>query len=91
MDHWSSHIPKNNPPQQFHEWSFEQGDRKWQQDELEHGFELWDDFFWRKTKCVGARISAGCPCGVHEVGGTPQGGGRALCPRGQMVAPLVCS
>ena len=27
------------------------------------------------------------PCGAHEAGGVPQGGGRALCPRGQMVGP----
>ena len=71
MDHWRSHIPKNNPPKQFCEWTFEQGDLKWQQDELELGFELVDDFFWRKTKCVGARISGGGPRGVHEVGGVP--------------------
>ena len=87
MDHWRSHIPKNNPPKQYCEWSFEQGDRKWQQDELEHGFELVDDFFWSKTKCVGARISGGGPRGVHEAGGAPQGGGRALDPRGQLVRP----
>ena len=62
-----------------------------QQDELEHGFELCGDFFWRKTKCVGAGISEGGPHGAHEAGGAPQGGGRALCPRGQMVGPLVCS
>ena len=81
-----SQIPKN-PPKQFCEWSFDQGDRKWQQDELELGFELLDDFFWRKTKCVGARISGGGPRGVHEAGGAPQGGGRALHPPGQVLAP----
>ena len=32
---------KQQSPKHFCEWSFEQGDRKWQQDELEHGFELW--------------------------------------------------
>ena len=80
-------MPRNYPPKQFFEWSFEQGDRKWQQDELELGFELVDDFFWRKTKCVGARISGGGPCGVHEAGCAPQGGGRALHPRGHMVGP----
>ena len=41
---WRSHIPRNNLPKQFDEWCFEQGDRKWQQDELELGFELVDDF-----------------------------------------------
>ena len=73
MDHWRSHIPKNNPPKQFFEWSFEQGDRKWQQDELELVLELVGEFFWRKTKCVGARLSGGDPCGVHEAGGTLRG------------------
>ena len=34
----------NNPPKQFCKWSFAQGDKKWQQDELEHGFEQRDDF-----------------------------------------------
>ena len=59
--------------------------------EQEHGFELWDDFFWRKTKCLGAGRSGGGPREAHEAGGAPQGGGRALCPRGQMVAPGVFS
>ena len=45
-----SHTEEQSPQKQFCEWSFEQRDQKWQQDELEHGFELWEDFFWRKTK-----------------------------------------
>ena len=65
-----SHTEEQSP-KQFFEWSFEQGDRKWQQDDLELGFELVGDFFWRKTKCVGARISGGGPRGVHEAGGAP--------------------
>ena len=85
MDHWRSHIPKKNPPKQFCEWSFEQGDRKWQQDELELRFELWEDFFWRKTKCVGARISGGDPRWVHEAGGAPSTF------VGTWWVPLVCS
>ena len=36
---------------------------------------------------MGAGISGGGPRGAHEAGGAPQGGGRALCPRGQMVGP----
>ena len=36
---------------------------------------------------MGAGIIGGEPRGAHEVGGMPQGGGRALCPRGQMVGP----
>ena len=36
---------------------------------------------------MGAGISGGGPRGAHEAGGVPQGGGRALCPRGQMVGP----
>ena len=63
---------------------FEQGDRKSQQDELEHGFELGGDFFWRKTKCVGAGISGGGHVGPMRQGACP--GGRAhpgpSCPGG---------
>jgi len=79
LDHWRSHIPKNNPPKQFCEWSFEQGDRKWQQDEEEHEFELWSDFFGRKKEWIGAGISGWGPRGAHKVGG------RALHPCGQLV------
>ena len=35
---------KNNPPKQFCEWSFEQGDQKSQQNELELMLELDGDF-----------------------------------------------
>ena len=35
---------KEQSPKQFCEWSFEQGDRKWQQDELELVLELVGDF-----------------------------------------------
>ena len=38
-------------------------------------------------KCVGAGISGGEPRGAHEAGGCTQGGGRALDPRGQVLAP----
>ena len=34
-----------------------------------------------------AGISGGDPCGVHEAGGAPRGGGHALDPRGQVLAP----
>jgi len=71
LDHWRSHIPKNNPPKQFFEWSFEQGERKWQQDEIELMLELVGDFFGRKKKCVGAGMSGGGPPGAHEAGGAP--------------------
>ena len=37
---------KQQSPKVVCEWSFEQGDQKLQQDELELGFELVDDFFW---------------------------------------------
>ena len=73
MDDWRSHIPRNNPPKQFCEWSFEQGDRKWQQDELELVLELVDEFFGRKKKCGGARISGGGPPWAHEAGARPRG------------------
>ena len=41
------------------EWSFEQGDRKSQQNELELVLELDGDFFGKKMECVGASISGG--------------------------------
>ena len=70
MDQWRSHIPRNNLPKQFTERCFEQGDRKWQQDEQELEFELASDFFGRK-ECVVAGMSGGDPRGVHEAGGAP--------------------
>ena len=69
MDQWRSHIPSNNLPKQFCEWSFEQGDRKSQQNELELMLELDGDFFGKKMECVGAGISGGDPQGAHETGG----------------------
>ena len=80
-----SHIPKNNPPKQFCERSFEQGDRKWQQDELELVLELVIRVWGRKKECMGARISGGGPPWAHEAVG------RALHPRGKVVGPLVSS
>ena len=71
LDQRRSHIQMNNPPKQFCEWSFEQGDLKLQQNEQEHEFELRDDLFWRKTKWMGAGISGGEPCGTHKAGGAP--------------------
>ena len=44
-----------------------------------------DDFFWRKKKCVGARISGGGPCGVHEAGGAPHMVG----PPGVFSVPII--
>ena len=41
----------------------------------------------RKMKCVGVGISGGGPPLAHEAGGTPRGCGRALHPRGQVLAP----
>ena len=38
-------------------------------------------------KCVGAGISGGGPPGAHEIGGAPRECGRALHPRGQVLAP----
>ena len=87
MDQWRSHIPRNNLPKQFCERCFEQGDRKSQQNELELVLELDGDFFGRKKKCVGAGISGGEPPWAHEAGGAPCRGGRALDPRGQVLAP----
>ena len=53
--------------------------------------ELDGDFFGRKKKCVGAGISGGEPPWAREAGGAPCRGGRALDPRGQVLAPLLCS
>ena len=50
--------------------------------------QLDSDFFGRKKKCVGAGIS-GEPPWAHEAGGAPYRGGRALDPRGQVLAPPV--
>ena len=77
----------SNPLKQFCKWSFEQGDRKWQQNELEHGFEQWWDFFWRKTKWMVAGISEGAPRRTHKPGERAQGGGRALQACGPLVQP----
>ena len=71
MDQWRSHIPRNNPPKQFCERCFEQGDRKWQQNELGLAFELDNGACGRKKECVGAGISGGGPPWAHEAGGTP--------------------
>ena len=49
--------------------------------------ELDEDFFGKKMECVGAGISGGGPPWAHEAGGAPRGCGRALHPRGQVLAP----
>ena len=48
--------------------------------------ELDGDFFGRKKKCVGAGISGGGNHGPTRQG-APCRGGRALDPRGQVLAP----
>ena len=87
MDQWRSHIPRNNLSKQFCEWSFEQGDRKSQQNELELALELDGDFFGKKMECVGAVISGGGPPGAHETWGATRGGGRAPHSCGLVLAP----
>ena len=52
--------------------------------------ELDGDFFGRKKKCVVAGISGGGHRGPMRQGVRP-GGGRALDPRAQVLAPLLCS
>ena len=79
---------KEQSPKKFCERCFEQGDQKSQQNELELVLELDGDFFGRK-KCVGAGISGGGPPWAHEAGGRAQGGGRAVDPLGQVLAPLA--
>ena len=49
--------------------------------------ELVGDFFGRKKECVVVGISGRGAPGAHEAGGTPRGVGRALDPRGQVLAP----
>ena len=49
--------------------------------------ELDGDYFGKKMECVGAGISGGGPPWAHETGGVPKGCGRALHPRGQVLAP----
>ena len=75
-------------PKQFCEWSFEQGDRKWQQDELGLGFELASDVFGRKKECVVAGISGGATRGPRGRG-RAQGVGRALHPCDQTRSRLA--
>ena len=62
---------KQQSPKAVCEWSFEQGDRKWQQSELELMLELDGDFFERNKKCVGARISGGWYHGPTRQGVRP--------------------
>ena len=78
---------KEQSPKQFCERSFEQGDRKSQQNELELVPELDIGVCGRKKECMGAGISGGGPPWAHEAGGAPRGVGRALHPRGQVDAP----
>ena len=63
---------KEQSPKQFCERCFEQGDRKWQQNELGLGFEL-DNGVCGRKECVGAGISGGGPPWSHEGGGAPRG------------------
>ena len=58
-----------------------------QQNELELVVELDNGVCGRKKECVGARISGWGPRGAHDAGGMPRGVGRALHPRGQVLAP----
>ena len=88
MDQWRSHIPSNNLPKQFCEWSFEQGDRKSQQNELELVLELDCDFFWEEEVCRCRNKWRGATMGPRGRG-RAQGGGRALEPRGQVLGPPV--
>ena len=53
--------------------------------------ELDGDFFGKKMECVGAGISGGGPPWAHEAGRATPIGGRTLDPRGQVLAPLLCS
>ena len=48
-------------------------------------------FFGRKKKSMGAGIGGGGSPWAHEAGGAPREVGRAPAPRGQVLAPLLCS
>ena len=82
----SEYKPRNNLPKQFCERCFEEGDRKSQQNELELVLEL-DIGVCGRKECMGAGISGGGPPWAHKAGGAPKGVGRALHPRGQVLAP----
>ena len=76
-----SHIARNNLPKQFCERCFEQGDRKWQQNELGLGYELDIRVCGRKKECVGERISGGGP---------PWPTRQGACPGGRVRPPPSC-
>ena len=76
---------KEQSPKQFCERCFEQGDRKWQQNELGLEFELVFRVWRRKMKCVGAGISGEGPPWAHEAGGASS----TLVSR--WLTPLLCS
>ena len=59
---------KQQSPKAVCEWSFEQGDRKSQQNELELVLELDGDSFGKKMECVGAGISGWGPPWAHKAG-----------------------
>ena len=88
MEQWKSHIPRSNPPKQFCERCFEQGDQKSQQNELELVLELVGDFFGSKKKCVVAGISVGEP---PRGRGRAQGVGAPWTLMARYLLPLLCS
>ena len=63
---------KEQSPQAVCERCFEQGDRKWQQNELGLMFEL-DVRVCGRKECVGAGISGGGHCGPTRQGARPGG------------------
>ena len=63
---------KEESPKLFCERCFEQGDRKWQQNEVGLEFEL-DNGVCGRKECVGAGISGGGPPWAHEAGVAPRG------------------
>ena len=93
MDQWRTHIPRNNLPKQFCDRCFEQGDRKWQQNELGLGFELVFRVWGRKMKCVAERISGGGPPWAHEAGARSRGVGAPSTLVARWLAPwcVLCS
>ena len=82
---------KEQSPKQFCEKCFEQGDRKWQQNELGLGFELDNGVCGRNKECVGAGISGGGHRGPTRQGARSVGVGAPWTLVARCLLPLLCS
>ena len=50
---------------------------------------FWRSYFWKESNLIDLECTSGKKRGSHEVGGAPTPLGRALHPRGPLVAPLT--